>query len=165
MGSTETEATDGHEPQRRCWELNLCPLEGWQVLLTTELSVWLLQCHSTWIYFCYGKHSLEKRLCEDGMNLLLAVYNSLGGNITEIPLRSVPSVVTNVAYIKKCPWCLLIPRVTPLPLYVRGVGIFSCWWKSYQLDEQIFTPWNASPGLREEQLLPHDQRSGGLKLL
>lgn len=126
MGSAETEATDGREPQRRCWELNLCPLEGWQVLLTTELSVWLLQCHSTWIYFYYGKHSLEKRLCEDGMNLLLAVYSSLGGNITEIPLRSVPSVVNNIAYLKKCPLSPLIPRVTLLPLHVRGVGIFSC---------------------------------------
>lgn len=61
------------------------------------------------------------------MNLLLAVYNSLGGNITEIPPRSVPSVVNNVAYIKKCPLCPLIPRVTPLPLHARGVGIFSCW--------------------------------------
>lgn len=61
------------------------------------------------------------------MNLLLAVYNSLGGSITEIPPRSVPSVVNNVAYIKKCPLCPLIPRVTPFPLRARGVGIFSCW--------------------------------------
>lgn len=88
MGSAETEGTDDGEPQGRCWELSLCLLEGRQVLLTTKLSVYLLQCHSTWIYFYYGKHSPEERLCEDVMSLLLAVYSSLGGNITEVPLRS-----------------------------------------------------------------------------